>query len=68
VIVVTQLNPGGSSRRYGSETSRRNARSPEFRSRILVPDSASAILRIVHFAGTRRTLWLPCSVVRAPTT
>src|SRR3954463_13606874 len=29
VIVVTQLNPGGSSRRYGSDTERRNARNPE---------------------------------------
>src|SRR5215468_3470616 len=41
VIVVTQLNPGGSRRRYGRETSRRNARRPEFRSGILVPESDS---------------------------
>ena len=34
MMVVTQLNPGGSSRRYGSDTSRRKARSPELRSGI----------------------------------
>ena len=34
MIVVTQENPGGRSRRYGRATSRRNARSPEFRSGI----------------------------------
>ena len=67
-MVVTQLKPGGSSRRYGSDTSRRNARSPEFRSGILVPDRELAILRMTHFAGTRAHLWVPSSVVRAPTT
>ena len=68
MIVVTQEKPGGSSRRYGSETSRRKARSPELRSGILVCASRSATLRITHFAGTRRNLCVPSSVVRAPTT
>ena len=36
MIVVTQEKPGGSNRRYGSDTSRRNARSPELRSGILL--------------------------------
>ena len=36
VIVVTQEKPAGSSRRYGSETSRRKARRPELRSGIRV--------------------------------
>ena len=30
--------------------------------------SHSAILRMSHFAGTRNSLWLPSSEVRAPTT
>ncbi len=68
MIVVTQLNPGGSSRRYGSDTSRRKARNPEFRSGIGVAASELAILRMTHFAGTRAHLWVPSSVVRAPTT
>ena len=56
MIVVTQENPGGSSRRYGSATSRRNALNPEFRSgnRELVSHSAS--LRMNHLAGTPRIL------------
>ncbi len=44
MIVVTQENPGGNSRRYGSDTSLRNARRPEFRSGIVVPASHSAKL------------------------
>ncbi len=68
VIVVTQENPGGSSRRYGSDTSRRNARSPEFRSGILELVSRSATLRMNHLAGTRSILCVPSSLVRAPTT
>ena len=55
-MVVTQENPGGSSRRYGSATSRRNARIPEFRSGIRVPLSRSANLRMSHLAGTRSSL------------
>src|ERR1700722_43253 len=30
--------------------------------------SISAIFRMNHFAGTRNILWVPCSLVRAPTT
>ena len=44
MIVVTQENLGGSSRRYGSETSRRNARRPELRSGIFIPVSRSGEL------------------------
>ena len=47
---------------------RRNARRPEFRSGIEEFDSFSAIFRMTHFAGTRRNLWVPSSLVRAPTT
>ena len=68
MIVVTQENPGGSSRRYGSATSRRNARSPELRSGISELTRCSASLRMNHFAGTRSSLCLPASDVRAPTT
>ena len=68
VIVVTQENPGGSSRRYGRATWRRKARSPELRSGISQLVSRSAILRMNHLAGTRKILWLPSSLVRAPTT
>ena len=35
---------------------------------IFVDDSDSAILRMTHFAGTRRNFFVPCSLVRAPTT
>src|SRR6266550_2603593 len=68
VIVVTHENPGGSNRRYGSDTSRRNARNPEFRSGIFVDDNVSASFRIKYLAGTRKILCVPCSLVRAPTT
>ena len=34
----------------------------------MVAASRSATLRMTHLAGTRRNLWVPCSVVRAPTT
>ena len=68
VIVVTQENPGGSSRRYGAAAWRRKARSPELRSGMRVPVSRSASLRMNHLAGTRSSLWLPSSLVRAPMT
>ena len=68
VIVVTHEKPAGSRRRYGSATSRRNARSPELRSGMRVLVSHSATLRMNHLAGTRAHLWVPSSVVRAPTT
>ena len=35
---------------------------------MVIPTSRSAILRMTHLAGTRSSLWLPCSLVRAPTT
>src|SRR5260370_1194007 len=51
-MVVTQEKPGGSSRRYGSATDRRNARKPEFRSGICAFTSRSASLRTNHLADS----------------
>ncbi len=68
VRVVTQEKPGGRSLRYGSDTSRRNARRPEFKSGMRCLVSVSATLRITNFAGTLAHLWVPSSLSRAPTT
>ena len=68
VTVVTCEKPLGMRCRNCSSTSRRIARIPELRSGIFWSARNSAILRMVHFAGTRRNLTVPSSLSRAPTT
>jgi hypothetical protein len=68
VMVVTQLNPGGSRCRYWRATSARKARRPELRSGMGFSARNEASRRISHLAGTRKNFTVPCSDVRAPTT
>ena len=59
MIVVTQENPGGSSRRYGSAHVAAERAQPGVQVADLGRGSRSATLRIAHFAGTRNSLWCP---------